>query len=73
METKFSESPWHVMTFLRKLDKFGQPIPAFNLKGEDKVKTSLGGLLTAAIMTTVLGYAIMKMYDLIVGADPIIN
>ena len=29
----FDESRWSAMNFLRKLDIFGQPIPAFNIKG----------------------------------------
>ena len=31
----FSESRWSVMNFLRSLDIFGQPIPAFNIKGKE--------------------------------------
>ena len=32
-----SESPWHIAGFLRKIDRFGYPIPTFNIKGADKV------------------------------------
>ena len=35
--TTFDESRWNVMNFLRSLDIFGLPIPAFNIKGKDKV------------------------------------
>ena len=35
--TIFNESRWSVMNFLQSLDIFGQPIPAFNIKGKDKV------------------------------------
>ena len=35
--TAFSESRWSVMNFLRSLDIFGLPLPAFNIKGKDKV------------------------------------
>ena len=69
----FSESPWHIAGFLRKIDRFGYPIPTFNIKGADKVKTAIGGILTATIMTFTLGYFIIKMQALIKGSDPIIN
>ena len=36
-DTTFSESRWSVMNFLQSLDMFWQPIPAFNIKGKDKV------------------------------------
>ena len=35
--TTFSESRWSVMNYLQSLDMFGLPIPAFNIKGKDKV------------------------------------
>ena len=35
--TMFSESRWSVMNYLQSLDMFGLPIPAFNIKGKDKV------------------------------------
>ena len=42
----FSETPWHINSFFRNVDRFGQPIPAFNVRGKDKVKTVVGGILT---------------------------
>ena len=32
---QFWESPWSVTTFLRENDIFGEPIPAFNIKGKN--------------------------------------
>ena len=52
----FRESPWHINSFFNKIDRFGQPIPAFNMKGKDKVTTTFGGIVTAIIMTLTLGY-----------------
>ena len=38
-----------------------------------KVKTAIGGFLTAAILTFTLGYFVTNMQALIKGSDPIIN
>ena len=59
----FSESAWHINSFFRKVDRFGQPIPAFNVKGKDKVRTVIGGILTIAIITLTLGYFIAKLQE----------
>ena len=59
----FSESAWHINSFFRKVDKFGQPIPAFNVKGKDKVKTVAGGVLTVATLVLALGYFLLKLQE----------
>ena len=59
----FKESAWHINSFFRKVDKFGQPIPAFNVNGKDKVKTAVGGFLTLAVLALVLIYFLIKLQD----------
>lgn len=39
----------------------------------NKVKTAIGGFLTAAILSFTLGYFVTKMQALINGSDPIIH
>ena len=58
---------------MRECDLFAQPIPAFNIKGKEKVKTPIGGILSAFIMTVTLGYTIMKIPDLVLTTNPIMN
>ena len=72
-DTLFVDSPWHITNILRRLDRFGQPIPAFNMKGKDSIKTVIGGVLTAAIITLTLGYFIIKLQDLMEGTDKTVN
>ena len=43
------------------------------MKNKDKVTTTVGGILTAAIMTLTLGYFIMRLQALSAGSDPTIN
>ena len=52
------------------MDKFGQVIPSFNLKGKTHINTYMGGLLTAMILTITLAYAIQTFGELIMGSDP---
>ena len=61
------------MNFLQSFDMFGLPIPAFNIKGQDKIKTKVGGLLSALVLTLTLGFAITGFYDLMNNSNPIIN
>ena len=72
-DTMFSESPWHISSILRKIDRFGKPIPAFNMKGKDQIKTVIGGIMTTAIITLTLGYFVIKFQDLMAGTDQIVN
>ena len=70
---QFRESPWHISSFVREIDQFGSPIPAFNIKGSEKVKTTFGGILSATIVVLTLGYFVQNMQGLVKGDDPIIN
>lgn len=55
---------------LERMDIFGQEIPAFNLKGSNRVHTMPGGLMTFAIMVVMLIYASIKMIQLINRTNP---
>ena len=57
----FADSPWHITSFLRSIDRFGQSIPTFNIKGENEVKTTIGGVLTAIVMILTLSYFITNL------------
>ena len=53
--------PWQINNFFRSVDKFAQDVPAFNIKGETKVKTILGGASTFTLLVIVLMYATAKI------------
>ena len=50
---------------LEKIDLFGRPLPVFNLKGETKVFTVTGGLVSFAITVIVLCYGALKFQHMI--------
>ena len=55
---------WHINNVLSNIDSFGKEVPAFNIKGEAKVNTVFGGIITAMILTMTLSYAIVKLIQL---------
>lgn len=61
---------WHIKNLVKGMDTFANEIPAFNLKGETKVKTLFGGLVTAGILLVVLTYALMKAIHLVDRRNP---
>ena len=61
---------WHISNVVKVFDNFAGDIPAFNLKGETKVKTMIGGCATLAIIVLVLAYATMKLIHLVERRNP---
>ena len=55
---------------LQTFDAFSKPIPAFNIKGKDRVNTRIGGLITILISFTVLMYAAIKFSHLSTKKNP---
>ncbi len=51
---------WHVGNKLQSIDLFGREVPAFNLKGETHVNTTVGGLVSVLILITTLLYTVIK-------------
>ena len=67
------ESPWHMFSILRQMDRFGQPIPAFNIKGKNQINTVSGGIMSAIILMVTFGYFLIGLQSLIVGTNRVIN
>ena len=61
------------MNMLRRIDKFGEPIPAFNIKGKDKVTTAVGGIMTVTVIILTLSYFITKVNNIADKKNPIMN
>ena len=67
------DSKWKFGTFITSIDGFGADVPSFNLKGESKVNTLFGGVVTALILLLTLGYSILKAIQLTSRSNPSIN
>ena len=64
---------WAIGNIMRQLDTFGQDIPTFNLRGENRINTVCGGVLTTMICTIVLIYCSVKGVDFFDKRNPQIS
>ena len=55
---------WRISTVLKGFDSFGKEVPAFNIKGDSRVTTALGGTVTCSILTVSLLYSILKIIQM---------
>ena len=49
----------------RRLDQFGRDVPAFNLNGEKKVTTFVGGVITLFFIYVIILFAASKLTELV--------
>ena len=68
-----SEAKWKIGAVVKNMDWFGSEIPSFNLKGETRVTTLFGGLVTVSIVILSLAYALLKGIHLLHRTNPTIN
>ena len=48
------------MKYMNQFDKFGTPVPSFNVKGENTINSNVGSILTLISAVVVLIYAVAK-------------
>lgn len=51
---------WHISNKLQGIDLFSREVPAFNLRGETHINTTVGGLVSVLILVTTLLYTAIK-------------
>ena len=66
-------SRWRMDNFIRGFDTFAKDVPAFNLRGEAKITTLVGGVATIAVLLLTLAYASLKMVYLLGRRNPTVN
>ena len=66
------EEPY-VTHSLKKLDLFGQPLPAFNLKGKSEVNTFCGSMVSLLLIYVVIMFGTLKLTHLLSHHGPTIN
>ena len=69
----YNRNKWQTGKVLESFDSFGEPVPGFNIKGQDSVKTRIGGVLTLIISATVLLYAVVKFTHLYTKHNPLFS
>ena len=58
---------------LKTMDLFGVPIPQFNIKGKNRVKTHLGGVMSVITMGLTFMFAVLKFQHLMENRNPSIT
>ena len=61
---------WDANNYIRSLDYFAKEVPAFNIHGQSKLQTLVGGFMTLLIIILTFSYAASKMIDLSQKKDP---
>ena len=56
---------WHIGNAFMSLDSFAYEVPSFNIKGDQKVRTSLGGVVTITLLIVSLAYSVLKGIQLV--------
>ena len=62
-----------MLTVIKKLDLYGAPVPTLNINGKSSVKTLVGGILSFLIMLTVFLFAALKLEELVLRKQPMLN
>ena len=57
---------------MKRFDIFGQPLPSFNIKGEDVIRTKIGAAVSMMVLVIVLYYGAIKSFHLVTKHNPII-
>ena len=57
-------------SLLEKLDAFGEPLPTFNIRGNEQVTTRAGGIATLIIFVVLLVFGGLKFEQLLARKNP---
>ena len=52
------------------LDRFGQDVPGFNIKGQKKINTTLGGCISLIWFTIIIMYGLSKFVPITKRQNP---
>ena len=64
---------WHIRNVFKRFDTFGIEMPGFNVQGQTKMNTAIGGVFTVFIMFATIAYSAVKSIHLASGHNPVIN
>ena len=66
-------SSWRMDNFIRGFDSFAKDVPAFNLRGEARITTLVGGAAILEVLLFTLEYALIKLVYLSCRRNPTVN
>ena len=56
--------------FVKELDLFGQPVPAFNISGKTQVKTAVGSIFSICLLSLTFAFGLIKLQAMIDRKNP---
>ena len=56
--------------FLQQIDGFGEPLPTFNIRGQEKVNSRVGGIATLLIIFLVAVFGGLKLQQMLEHRNP---
>ena len=62
--TSSSKKKYHFIDRMRMFDMFGQPLPTFNVRGEEFLKTKFGAFVTMLLLTSIIMYGMLKFIQM---------
>ena len=68
-----SKKQWHIGRVIRGMDSFSMEVPSFNIKGETRVNTLCGGIVSCLILLMTLAFAAHNAVELFDAKNPTIN
>ena len=65
-----SKKMFGILDKMKNFDHFAEPVPTFNVKGEETIKTKVGAFVSMMILVAVFYYGLLKSIDLESRGNP---
>lgn len=62
---KIQKGAFDVPKFILNMDMFGEQVPEINVRGETKIKSSIGAWCTLTIIALTIAFGIVKLEHLV--------
>ena len=72
-QEKAKKGRFNVPYFIKNLDMFGYRVPEINVRGQTKVKTSMGACVSITIAALTIAFGLVKLDHLVQFKNPVIN
>ena len=71
MESKSSQSAG-LLEFIKDLDLFKEPVPAFSIHGKGAVKTWVGACCSSIIIVLTVAFGLLKLQHMVDRKNPVL-
>ena len=68
-----AKSKRHIGRVITSMDSFSMEVPSFNIRGETRVGTLYGGIVTCLILSLTFAFALQRCFELVDPQQALIN